>query len=172
MISFLDTIILVVICGFLFYGLFFGLIRTIGAFFGVLIGAVIASRFYLEIYSWISDFFFGRDSLGKIIVFILLFSIINRIVGFGFYLIDRTYNLLTIIPFLKTINRLGGLILGFVTGSLFVGVVLFVAVRYAFIENWLGQALVNSKFSPLLIDFSGLLMPLLPEVLNKLKSLI
>ena len=106
------------------------------------------------------------------LIFILVFSLINRLVGFAFYLLDRAFNILSIIPFLKTINRLGGLVLGFLTGSLTLGLILYVASKYSFLESWFGQWLSHSQVAPALIKFAGFLMPLLPEFLKKLQSLI
>ncbi|MCX6796102.1 MAG: CvpA family protein [Candidatus Falkowbacteria bacterium] len=170
--SIFDVILLIILAGFVFYGLFFGLIRTCGVFAGVLVGAFIASRFYLPVAAWLENFFFGYNNLGKVLVFIILFSLFNRLTGFLFYLIDRAFNLLTIIPFLKTFNRLAGAILGFLTGSLILGLILYVASRYAFIGNWFGNNLINSKVAPFLLKITNLLLPLLPEMLIKLKSLI
>jgi membrane protein required for colicin V production len=170
--SIFDVILVIILSGFVFYGLFFGLIRTFGTFLGVIVGAVIASRFYLPIASWLEPFFFGYNNLGKVIVFILVFSLVNRLVGFAFYLLDRAFNILSIIPFLKTINRLGGLALGFLTGSLALGLVLYVASKYSILESFFGHWLQNSEVAPFLIKFASLLLPLLPEFLKKLQSLI
>ncbi|MEA3398467.1 MAG: CvpA family protein, partial [Patescibacteria group bacterium] len=98
----LDVIIIVILSGFVFYGFFFGLIRTLGNFLGMIIGAIIASRFYLIVFDWVGPVFIGRDNLGKVLIFIILFILINRLVGFAFYLVDKVFRIIAIIPFLKT----------------------------------------------------------------------
>lgn len=168
----IDVILLLVLAGFVFYGLFFGLIRTIGAFFGVVIGAFLASRFYLPVSAWIDVIFFGYYNLGKVLVFIILFSLINRLVGFLFYLLNKMFNIISIIPFLKTINRLGGMVLGFLTGSLFIGVIIYIISKYAILESFVGSWLTNSEFAPFFLKFADFILPLLPEVLRKLQGLI
>jgi uncharacterized membrane protein required for colicin V production len=170
--SIFDVVLLIVLFGFIFYGLFFGLIRTFGTFAGVLVGAFFASRFYLPVSDWLNSFFFGHDSLGKVLVFIILFSLFNRLTGFAFYLLDRAFNIISIIPFLKTFNRLGGAILGFITGSLILGLIIYVASRYSFVGNWFGDNLVNSQVAPILLKTANMLLPFLPEMLKKLQSLI
>jgi len=167
-----DTILLLALAGFVFYGLFFGLIRTLGVFVGVIVGAFVAGRFYLNFFGLIQDLFFGFDNLGKVICFIILFSLTNRLVGFGFSLLDKTFDVISIIPFLKTINRLAGAVLGFVSGGLILGLMLYVAARYSFVGNWFGDWLVNSQMAPFLLKFVKVLLPLLPEMLTKLQSLI
>jgi hypothetical protein len=69
------------------------------------VGAWLASRWYIIVFEWAENLFFGYDNLGKVLTFIILFTLINRLVGFAFALIDKTFRLLSIIPFLKTINR-------------------------------------------------------------------
>lgn len=170
--SILDTILIVSIAGFVFYGLFFGLIRALGTFVGVIAGAIIASRLFLPVSSWIEPIFFGYNNLGKVLVFIVIFSLVNRLVGFVFYLLDKAFDIISIIPFLKTINRLAGAILGFITGGFFIGLILYVASKFVFIENWFGRWLLDSEVSPFLIKFVDILLPLLPEVLKKLQSLV
>jgi membrane protein required for colicin V production len=170
--SIFDVVLIVILAGFTFYGLFFGLIRTFGTFAGVLVGAFLASRFYLPVADWLNSFFFGYANLGKVLIFILLFSLFNRLTCFVFYLIEKAFNLISIIPFLKTFNRLTGAILGFLTGSLILGLILYVASRYAFIGNWFGDNLVSSKIAPFLLQVANFLLPLLPEMLKKLQSLI
>ena len=51
--------------------------------------------------------------------------VINRLVWFLFWLLNRAFHLIAIFPFLKTINRLAGLILGVIEGILFVGVIAY-----------------------------------------------
>lgn len=170
--SIFDVILLIILSGFVFYGLFFGLIRTLGTFAGVIVGAFLASRFYLPVSEWAEGIFFGYNNLGKVLVFIILFSLINRLVCFGFYLLDKAFHIISIIPFLKTFNRLGGAVLGFLTGSLFLGLIIYVASRYSIIESLFGEWLVNSQVAPFLMKSANLLLPLLPEMLKKLQSLI
>ena len=73
-----DTILIVFLAGFVFYGLFFGLIRTFGAFTGIFVGAWLASRFYLIVFAWVEGLCFGYNNLGKVIVFIILFTLVKN----------------------------------------------------------------------------------------------
>lgn len=172
MISLIDVILILIIAGFVFYGLFFGLIRMVGACFGMIIGAILASRFYLVVFEFAQPFLFGYNNLGKVVTFLFLFSLISKLVSLVFYFADRAFSLLTIIPFLKTFNRVGGALFGVLVGSLSVGLVLYVSSKYAIVDNWFGVWLVDSKIAPLLVGFAKILLPLLPEVMKKLKGLI
>lgn len=170
--SIFDVVLLIILFGFIFYGLFFGFIRALGGFFGVFVGAFLASRFYLPVAAWANQWFFGYSNLGKIVVFILLFSLFSKLTGLVFYFIEKIFNIIAIIPFLKTFNRLLGAVLGLLTGSLCLGLFIYLASRYTLINDWLGNSLINSKIAPFLLKVANLLLPFLPEVLKKLQSLI
>ena len=172
LIGIFDIILLVIMAGFVFYGLFFGLIRTVGSLAGLVAGAWLASRFYLPVFDWAQDLFFGHNNLGKVLIFIILFTVMNRLVCFGFSLLNKTFHLIAIIPFLKTINRLAGAVLGFILGGLSLGLILYVASRYAIVETFFGKWLADSQVAPFLVRFVEVLKPLLPEMLKKLQSLI
>ncbi|MDD4332903.1 MAG: CvpA family protein [Patescibacteria group bacterium] len=168
----LDIILGAALIGFVIYGLYFGLIRVVGSLLGIVIGAWLASHFYLLVSEWAKSLFFGHENLGKILTFIILFILINRLVSLIFMLIDRAYDIISIIPFLKTINRLAGAVLGFVEGALIIGIILYVASKYAPLGHWFSTMLGNSALAPFLLEFAKVLMPLLPEALKSVKSVI
>ena len=168
----IDVILLILLFGFIFYGLFFGFIRTIGVLIGIVVGALLASHFYLYVSELVNYFFFGYNNLGKVLIFIILFSIISKLVSFLFSLLSSGLKIFSIIPFFKTFNRIAGALFGFIAGSLVIGLILYVSSRYAFIDHWFGKWLVDSKLSPMFLKFNNLLLPLLPDILKKLKSLI
>jgi membrane protein required for colicin V production len=167
-----DVILLLFLAGFVFYGLFFGLIRTLGSIVGVLVGAFLASRYYLTVFEWVGDLAFGYDNIGKVVVFIILFTVINRLVGLVFAILDRTFNIISIIPFLKTINRLAGALLGFLEGALILGLIIYVASKYSFLPSLFGGWIVDSEMVPFLLKFVNLLLPLLPEALKMIQGII
>lgn len=167
-----DISLLLALAGFVFYGLFFGLIRVIGSLCGLVAGAYLAGQYYLIVFDWLKPVFFGRENLGMIITFIIIFGLASRIVAWLFSLIDKALHLLSIIPFLQTINRLAGAALGFLLGSLTLGLLIYVCSRYTLTLPWFVAILPTSQIAPWLLGFSGLLIPLLPKVLQQLKSLI
>ena len=163
----LDVILLIIVSGFIFYGLFFGLIRTLGSLVGMVVGIWLTTIFYLTVFDWVKNLFFGHDFSGKIITFIVLFTLINRLIGFIFVILDRTFDLISIIPFLKTINRLAGAFLGFIEGGFVLGFVLLYISNTSF-SGWLA----NSKVAPFLIDYAKAIIPMLPGVLGRIKNMI
>lgn len=168
----IDIVLIIFLAGFVFYGLFFGLIRTLGALAGAIAGFFLAAKFYLFAFNYIQNLFFGHDNIGKIITFIILFTIINRLVCFIFALINKTYDIISIIPFLKTINRLAGAVFGFLLGGVVLGFLLFIISNNFFIGNWFIRFIDKSQVAPFLLKFILILKPLLPGMISKLQNII
>ncbi len=164
----IDFLLLMVLLGFVWFGFWFGLIHTLGALVGTFLGAWISSRLYLPIYEILSNWTGYESEWLKITVFIVLFIIINRLVGFGFYILDKTFRFVSFIPFLKTINRLGGAVLGLVEGAFSLGLILYFANTLNLPISFV-QAIVSSDLAQNLIAFAGILIPLLPGIVNKLQ---
>jgi len=165
-----DIILILIIAGFVFHGLFFGLIRTLGSIVGIIVGIWLANIFYLPLYELIKNLFLGHDTLGRAVVFVILFVIINRLIGFGFAILDGTYNILSIVPFLKTINRLSGALFGLIEGGLLLGVGLYALKQYPFLYSFLEKYIAKSQVAPYLINYAAMIIPFLPNLWEKINE--
>ena len=172
--SILDICLLIILIGFVLNGLFKGLICLLGRVVGLIIGAFVASHFYLQFFTWCESFYNGNDALGKILAFIILFIVATRLMDLVFKLIEKAFNLIAIIPGSRYLNNLAGAVLGFLEGALFLGLIIYVISRYAFVGNLLGisDQLTNSVISPALLRIVDIILPILPEALKALKSII
>ncbi len=167
-----DVVLVVILAGFVFYGLFFGLIRALGNFIGVVLAGVLSARFYLVLSAKLSfiSFVSAHPNIGKALIFIILFFLLNRLFGFAFYLIDKVFHLITFIPFLKTFNRLLGFVFGFLAGSIFIGFSLMVIKEHTIINSIFGVYLQNSKLTPFFLSIAKIFVPLFPFILQKAKT--
>lgn len=170
--SIFDICLVVILIVFTFSGLSKGLIRLLGRLVGLIIGAYIASHYYLLVYEWGADFAQGHDNIGKLVAFILLFAVVTRLIYLVFYFVEKLFNFIAIIPGSKYINNILGGLLGFLEGSLFLGLIIFVASRYTLIGNVFGQALIVSRVAPFLLKITDIILPFLPATLKTLQSLI
>jgi uncharacterized membrane protein required for colicin V production len=168
MISFFDLIISLIIFGFFWFGFWYGLIYSVGTIFGMMAGAFGASHYYLQVAGMFSS---EPSNFLKVIVFILLFGVINKIIGLAFWIIDKIFNLLSIIPFLKTINRLAGGALGLLEGVLTLGLMIYIYSKYPF-SDWINAQLPISYIAPKLLVVMEVLKPFFPDALEKLKTFI
>jgi len=166
-----DIILIVIIAGFIFYGLFFGLVHALGGLTGVFAGTIVAGWLFEAIGEFITPIFWGNEMLAKIVAFIIIFIIINRLFGLAFWLVDKVINFLKVIPFLKSINGILGGIFGFLEGVFLLGGILYIASRYP-VWEWLNNAMIDSDVARYLVSIFDIIAPLLPEAVRMLQSLI
>jgi uncharacterized membrane protein required for colicin V production len=164
-----DITLLVGLGGFVLYGLWFGVIHMVGAFAGIIIGAVAAGRFYEGVGSWIAPFVNGNVNLAKVIAFVLTFILINRLVGLAFWVVEKIFKIISVIPFLKTFNRLLGAALGLFEGTLVLGLVVYFASRFP-VSAVADALLKDSQVAQALYPIGAMLAPLLPQAVRMLQS--
>ena len=170
-ISLFDLILVLLVFGFIFFGFWTGLIHALGGLIGVIAGAAIASRVFIPLSNQYASFFGGNENLAKVVTFMVVFVVVNRLVGLIFWILEKVFKGLSVLPFIKTLNRLGGAILGLIEGILVVGACLYVASRYP-INDQFTQALQSSNFAKQITQYSTILTPLLPLILKQLRSVI
>jgi uncharacterized membrane protein required for colicin V production len=148
------------------------LIRAVGNLIGLIAGAYIASHIYLRVYEFLDKIIPGNPDIGKVVVFVVIFTLISRIISWLITLLEQLFNVISIIPFLKTANRVLGLLFGLAEGIFSLGVAFYILNRHLPeaipLAKWIG----HSHLAPWLIKVSKLLAPILPEVFNRLQNLI
>ena len=164
-----DVILLLIFFCFVIGGFIMGLIRSIGSLVGLVLGTWLAGRFFQPVADWLTPILMGHDIAAKIIAFLLIFFIINRLVVFAFHLLDRAFRLISIIPFLKSINRLGGVILGAIEGLLTIGIIIYVIAKFAPDSGFVTNTLNGSQVAHWLVASAVWLTNLLPEAFDKIK---
>jgi membrane protein required for colicin V production len=168
--SFFDTTLLVIMTVFVLNGLVKGLIRSVGSLVALLAGVWSAIYFYPVLYHWLSNLFFGFGGLGRAVCFGIIYLLVNRLVNLGFSVLNNAYDLISFIPFLKTINRLAGAVFGFVEGGLILGLLLVAGSRYPEVVSVISRWTKDSEVAPFLVSFAKLFLPILPEVIKKVGS--
>lgn len=159
-----DIVLIILFFGFVGAGFYFGLIHTLGAIIGVVVGAIAAGNLYTVV-SPFFEFFFLKPNVANVIAFIVVFLVVSRLVGWMVHMFDQGFKLIKLIPFASSINRLGGALLGFIEASLVLGTILFV-VSNAQISPEIRTAIEGSPFAGLLITLAKVVVPLLPDALR------
>lgn len=167
-----DIVLAVILATFVWGGLVKGLIRSVGRIIGLIIGAFVASHFYLTFFEWGRSLAGNHEAAGKIIAFIVLFIVASSLVNLIFFIIEKIFNFIAFIPGSRYLNNILGALLGLLEGSLFLGLIIFVASRYAIIGNLFGDSLAKSVIAPWLLRVVDIILPVLPEALKALKSII
>ncbi|MFH1098678.1 MAG: CvpA family protein, partial [Candidatus Uhrbacteria bacterium] len=138
---------------------------------GVVVGAFIAGRLFDPAAQTLAWAFGGNVNLARVVLFLLIFAIVNRLVGFVFYLIERAFKIIAILPFLSSINRLGGAVLGFLEGIIVLGAALYLTTKFPLGAGFTA-ALAQSKVAPYLLGAAGVVVPLLPDLVKKLEGVL
>jgi len=158
-----DFVLLLIVGGFVMSGLWFGLIHSFGALIGTIAGAFFAARWYEPVAVRFISFFGDHHNLARIVCFLVLFIIIDRLVGLIFWIINKFFSVLPTIPFLKTINRLLGAFFGFLEGVLVLGLTLFFVGKYP-LGEWFSGLISDSKVADYLIRAGKIFLPILPGI--------
>ena len=157
----IDIILLIIFFGFVSAGFYFGVIHTLGAIIGVVVGIVVASNLYVA-FAQFFKFFMLKDNVAEIIAFIFLFVGVSRLIGYMVHMFDKGFKLAKLIPFATMVNRLAGGLLGFFEAALVLGTILFVMSNFNFSPE-LNAAIDNSAFAGLLVTIAKVVTPLVPE---------
>lgn len=165
-----DVILVVIFFAFVFGGFALGLIRSVGALVGLALGVWVAGHYFMGPADWLAPIIGGNGSLAKIISFVVIFLIINQCVTLIFHLLDKAFNLLYIIPFVSSLNRLGGVILGAIEGVLTLGVIIYIIAKFAPESGFVTGTLDKSQIAHYLVFGSQWLINILPEAFAKIKS--
>jgi membrane protein required for colicin V production len=169
--SLFDIILLGIIGVFTLMGLWFGFVHTFGSLMGTLLGAYLASRYYEPLASWFVQITGWSINGARVIMFIVAFVVINRLVGFAFWIIDKVFSLVTHLPFIRSIDRLLGGALGFFEGIVTLGMVFYFMQRFP-VSQSIMESVAQSVIAPKTVVVASILMPMLPEALKLLRSTI
>ena len=148
-----------------------GFIKSITSLLGVFVGVYLASRYYLPVADWLMRVTGWSSNAAKVVMFIAAFIIIAKLVAIVFYIISKVLNLLKIVPFVKTFNRLLGFLLGLVEGVLTVGLIIFFVERFPLVDRIM-KPLAESVLAGYFSGAAKIFLPLLPQSIKLLESTI
>lgn len=169
--SFFDLILILIILAFGLAGLWFGLVHTVGSLIGMVLGVYLSFRYYAPVANWIIGITGWQGNIAKVVVFIVAFMLINRLVGFVFWLLDKIFGWFTKLPFISSANRLAGLIFGLIEGAMVLGVVFYFIARFPLNDKFMASLSV-SKIAPYLDGLISVLKPFIPAAITVIKSTV
>lgn len=165
--SFFDLILLLLLFGFVWFGFWNGLIRTLGGIIGLVLAVFVAGQWYEVVALKLLPFLSDNLSLARLLSFILVFIVTQFIIISLLKVINKIFSL----PILNILNRLTGAFFGLIEGGLILGLGLYFSTKLTLIPSW-EELLNSSNIAPTLISFGKILQPLLPQVLKQIQSLI
>ncbi len=160
--SSVDIVLLIIIAAFAMTGWRVGIIHALGSLIGAVAGIYLASRYYQGFAAWLIHFTGWSGDFAKILCFILAFVIINRLVGFGFWILDKVFGIFTRLPFIHGLNNFLGLVFGLLEGIIVVGISIYFINKFALKIDFL-KSLAQSNVALFSLKFSAFLWPLMPK---------
>ena len=167
--SLFDVILFIIIGGFGLFGIWFGLLHTLGSLLGTVLGVYLASRYYEPVAHWLVETTGWGENLANVIIFAIAFIIITRLVGLAFWFLNKFFKIITALPFISSLNRLLGLVFGILEGLITVGFIIYFLERFPISER-ISEALANSSIAPHALNVIDIMLPLLPEGLRLIRS--
>ena len=147
---------------FVWKGIKFGLIEAVGGIIGLFIGAYMAGRYFEQVAGILENFLFHSTTFANIVAFILIFILVNRAVALIFWIIDKAFGIIAVIPFLKTFNHLLGGLFGLLEGLLFIAVIVFFLAKAPFGSS-LTIKVEESRFAGFVKTAGIIIAPFLPD---------
>lgn len=169
--SFIDIVILIILALFVWKGVKLGLIEAIGGIVGLFLGAFMAGQYYTEVGNMLKGLLFGSTILANVLGFLLVFIVVNRGVALIFWIVDKIFNIIAIIPFLKTFNHLLGGIFGLIEGLIFIGIIVYFLAAMPFTGS-LESSVDNSRFAGVLETVGKIADPFLPDSITNFDNLL
>jgi len=157
--NWLDIVLIVLLFIPTFMGLRKGLIKTALSFAGLIIGIVLAGRFYDSL-SVIFGFT-NNETLANVLAFVLILAAVYIVA----LLLAKLLRSIAQSLLIGWVDNLGGAIFGLLSGFLLLGAILAVIVKYA------GSDVIAQSFmARLMLDYFPVVLGLLPEDFKAIKD--
>ena len=158
--NWLDIVILVPLVIAALIGLKIGLIKAVLSLAGVVVGVILAGRFYMPLSEQLT--FIPQAGVAKIVAFAIILIGVMVIAA----ILARLLKWAASIMMLGWVNRLGGAALGLLLGAIAFGALLAAWVKFIGI----GETISDSIVAGVLIEHFPLVLGLLPDEFNAIRS--
>jgi membrane protein required for colicin V production len=149
----LDVIIIVLLIAAAIGGLANGLIKSLFSLAGVILGVVLAGRFYAGLAEHLT--FISNSTAANIVAFAIIFIIVMIVAAIAGFIITKLVSAML----LGWLNRLGGAVFSAAMGAVFIAGILAVWVKMADIYS----VIQGSALASFLLDSFPFILGLLPE---------
>ena len=158
--NWLNIVIIIVIVISAFGGLKNGLIKAVLSLAGLIVGVVLAGRYYIPLSEQLA--FIPQDNIARIVAFAII--LIGMILVTGLLASLLTWTVSTVM--LGWVNRVGGAVFGLVFGAIFCGALLTIWVKFLGIQS----IIVESVVATILLDSFPVVLALLPDEFDAVRS--
>jgi uncharacterized membrane protein required for colicin V production len=165
MIFFVDIFLIFLVGVFIYKGIKDGFIDTTCSLLAILIGLYVAKWGQNTAAVWLMKLTGWGATFSKVLVFIIIFVVINRFINWLAYLGERFLDTLTRIPFIKKLNNMLGGAVGGIIGLVAAGVIIFGVKRFG--SGFLLASFDHSTIAGYISQGVIMLVPYIPtSILN------
>ena len=158
--NWLDIVILVAIAVATVVGLRIGIIKAALSLAGVIVGVILAGRYYIPFSQQLS--FISQANVAKVVAFAIILIGVMVIAAVLAVLLKWTASAMM----LGWVDRLGGAVFGLVLGAIFCGALLASWVKFM----GLAEVIAESTLAPILLDRLPMVLALLPGEFDAVRS--
>jgi len=159
--NWLDIVIVVAVVIPTVIGLRIGMIKAALSLAGLIVGIIVAGRYYLPLSEQLS--FISPASVAEIVAFAIILVGVMVIAGVLALLLKRAAS----VVMLGWVNHLGGAVFGLVLGAIFCGALLATWVKFLGVT----EAITESNLASILVDFFPVVLALLPDEFDAVRPL-
>jgi len=156
----LDIAIIVIIGIAAFIGLRIGIIKAVLTLAGVIVGVILAGRFYVALADRLT--FIPQETLARVVAFAIILFSVMLIAS----IIAGVLKWFASIILLGWVNRLGGALIGLIMGAIFCGTLLAIWTKFLGIA----EPVAESALANFLLDYFPMVLALLPEEFDSVRS--
>lgn len=180
MFSGLDILLALILLFFFTLGFVYGFIHALGLIAGVVVGLWAANEYFQSVAAWANDtipflgntFSWLSGSVVEVISFVVIGVVVFKLVALAFEGIDRLLRIMYVIPFMKSINRFLGAIIGLGEAVLMLSLFFHFIDRVDFLKQISTKYTEDSILAEYLLNIGANIAPILPNLLNGIKNLI
>ena len=158
--NWLDIVITVVIAITVLLGLKMGIIKAVLSLAGVIVGVILAGRFYIPLSEQLT--FISQPTLAKVAAFAIILIGVMVIAGVLAMLLKWAASVMM----LGWVNRLGGAVFGLLLGAIACGALLAAWVNFFGIAGMITESILAS----VLLNYFPLVLSLLPDEFDTVRS--
>ena len=158
--NWLDIVLLVIMAGGIFVGLRIGLIKATLSLVGLILGIILAGRFYVPLSEQLT--FIPQASVAEVVAFAIILIGIMLIAS----ILAAVLKWLASLVMLGWVNRLGGAVLGLVLGALLCSALLATWAKFFGAAGAVGE----SALAVVLLDRFPAVLALLPDEFDVIRS--
>ena len=158
--NWLDIVILVIVVVSVFLGLRIGIIKAALSLAGVIVGVILAGRYYVPLAEQLT--FISQEDVAEGVAFAIILIVVMVIAG----ILATFLKWAASAVMLGWVNRLGGAVFGLVLGAILCGTVLAIWVKFFGIAGVISQ----SSLAAILLDRFPAVLALLPEEFDAIRS--